>query len=52
MNGFKLSNLPIEPDAIESAGSLRDGIPSINQPKFILPDKVEFLQDADMPVDT
>jgi hypothetical protein len=48
VNGFKLTDLRIERDAIKSGGPPRDGIPSIDAPKFIAPDKADFMQDGDI----
>jgi hypothetical protein len=48
INGFKLTDLRIERDAIKSGGPPRDGIPSIDAPKFITPDKAEFMKDDDI----
>lgn len=48
INGFKLTDLRIELDAIKSGGPPRDGIPSINKPKFISPAKAGFMKDDDI----
>jgi hypothetical protein len=48
INGFKLTDLRIEREAIKSGGPPRDGIPSIDAPKFITPDKAEFMKDDDI----
>lgn len=48
INGFKLTDLRIEREAIKSGGPPRDGIPSIDAPKFIAPDKADFMQDDDI----
>lgn len=48
LNGFKLTDLRIERDAIKSGGPPRDGIPSIDKPKFISPDKADFMKDDDI----
>ncbi len=48
INGFKLSGLRIARDAIKSGGPPRDGIPSIDQPKFIAPEKADFMKDDDL----
>lgn len=48
INGFKLTDLRIERDAIKSGGPPRDGIPSIDAPKFITPDKADFMKDDDI----
>lgn len=48
INGFKLTDLRIERDAIKSGGPPRDGIPSIDAPKFVTPDKADFMQDGDI----
>lgn len=48
VNGFKLTDLRIERDAILSGGPPRDGIPSIDKPKFISPDQAGFMKDDDI----
>ena len=48
INGFELSSLRIERDAIKSGGPPRDGIPSIDKPKFIAPEKADFMKDDDL----
>ena len=48
VNGFKLTDLRIERDAILSGGPPRDGIPSIDAPKYIAPDKADFMKDDDI----
>lgn len=48
VNGFKLTDLRIEREAIKSGGPPRDGIPSIDTPKFIAPDKADFMKDDDI----
>lgn len=47
-NGFSVSNATIDKDDIFSGGPPRDGIPSIDQPKFIDIEKVNFLDDGDI----
>jgi hypothetical protein len=47
MNGFDLSNAVIPVNEIRSGGPPRDGIPSIDHPKFIAPGSVDYMQDAD-----
>ena len=47
-NGFDLSNASIEYEKIFSGGPPRDGIPSIDKPKFITTHKVDFLKDDDI----
>ncbi|MBE9527253.1 MAG: DUF3179 domain-containing protein [Proteobacteria bacterium] len=47
-NGFDLSNASIKIEDVFSGGPPRDGIPSIDNPKFIDVDKVDFLQDDDI----
>lgn len=47
-NGFDLSNASINIEDIFSGGPPRDGIPSIDKPKFIDVHKVDFLQDDDI----
>lgn len=48
INGFKLTDLRIERDAILRGGPPRDGIPSIDAPKFISPEKADFMKDDDI----
>ncbi len=45
---FDLSNLQIEPDEIRAGGPPKDGIPSIDHPKFVSPDRADFLQPDDL----
>ena len=47
-NGFDLSNASINKEEIFSGGPPRDGIPSIDQPKFIPVEKVDYLKDDDI----
>lgn len=47
-NGFKLTDLKIPLEEILSGGPPRDGIPSIDKPKFIAPDKADFMKDDDL----
>jgi Protein of unknown function (DUF3179) len=46
-NGFDLSNLTIRRDELVRGGPPRDGIPSIDQPRFIKASDVNFLRDGD-----
>ncbi len=48
MNGFDLSNTSINQKEIVSGGPPRDGIPSIDRPKFIAVNKVDYLHDDDI----
>ena len=48
LNGFELSRLSIDRSEIFSGGPDRDGIPSIDKPKFIAPNQVNFLSDDDL----
>ncbi|MCK5190294.1 MAG: DUF3179 domain-containing protein [Methylococcales bacterium] len=48
-NGFDLQGSLIPVQQILAGGPARDGIPSIDQPKFVLADKAGYLQD-DSPV--
>lgn len=48
INGFKLTDLRIEREAIKSGGPPRDGIPSIDKPKYIAPAKADFMKDDDI----
>ena len=47
MNGFNLDNAVIPSAQILSGGPPKDGIPSIDNPKFIAADKVDYLKDSD-----
>ena len=47
-NGFDLSNASINIEDVFSGGPSRDGIPSIDKPKFIDVHKVDFLRDDDI----
>ncbi len=46
-NGFDLSNRTISINKILSGGPPRDGIPSIDTPKFISAEQADFLNDKD-----
>ncbi len=48
INGFDLNNLSIDQTEVFSGGPGKDGIPSIDHPKFIAPTDVLFLHDNDM----
>lgn len=50
VNGFDLRGALIPVDEIERGGPPRDGIPAIDQPKFLPPDKAEFLKPDDLVV--
>jgi hypothetical protein len=47
LNGFDLSNASIPPRDIVAGGPPRDGIPSIDDPKFLPADRAGFLADED-----
>ncbi len=47
-NGFDLSNSTIRVPEILGGGPPRDGIPSIDAPKFIRPDAATFMRDDDV----
>ncbi len=47
-NGFDLSNSTIATHDIFQGGPPRDGIPAINNPKFVAVDEVDFLRDDDI----
>ncbi len=47
MNGFDLSNAVIPVNKIRSGGPSRDGIPSIDHPKFIASGSADYMQDTD-----
>jgi len=46
-NGFELSQASISSDQIFQGGPPRDGIPAINEPKFIAANQASFLKDHD-----
>jgi Protein of unknown function (DUF3179) len=46
-NGFILSDLRIPLDEILAGGPPKDGIPAINDPKFIMANEADFLHDSD-----
>ena len=46
-NGFTLDGASIPVDEIISGGPPKDGIPAINNPLFLTPDKASFLKDKD-----
>ncbi|WP_368430063.1 DUF3179 domain-containing protein [Sulfuricaulis sp.] len=46
-NGFDLAGALIPPEAVESGGPPRDGIPSIDQPRFAPGTRVKFVRDED-----
>lgn len=46
-NGFDVSTATIPRDEIQSGGPPRDGIPSIDKPKFVPASAASFLQDND-----
>jgi len=46
-NGFELSHASISSDQIFQGGPPRDGIPAINEPKFIAANQASFLKDND-----
>ncbi len=48
LNGFDISKLNIDANDILGGGPAKDGIPSIDQPKFISPSDVDFLNDDDL----
>lgn len=48
LNGFELTDLKIEEEAILPGGPPRDGIPSIDKPQYISPDKADFMKPDDM----
>lgn len=47
MNGFDLSDATIPISSMEAGGPPRDGIPAINEPKFLEADQVDFLKGDD-----
>src|SRR6056297_1786062 len=47
-NGFKLTDLRIPLEEIRSGGPPRDGIPSIDEPKYIAPGKADYMRDDDL----
>ena len=46
-NGFDLRDSAIDPALIENGGPGRDGIPSIDSPKFLAADEADFLDERD-----
>ena len=50
MNGFDLSNLTVPRTEVFSGGPPRDGIPSIDEPKFDSVTNASWLQDGDLVV--
>jgi len=46
-NGFSLNNALIPAEEIVSGGPQRDGIPSLDDPKFVAADRAGFLKDRD-----
>ena len=46
-NGFVVSNATIQLDDILSGGPPRDGIPAIDNPRFITPSEADFMQGDD-----
>lgn len=46
-NGFDVSNSRVTASEIRSGGPGRNGIPAIDQPKFVAPDKASFLGNED-----
>ena len=48
LNGFDLSNASIPRDDIFRGGPPRDGIPSIDDPRFVASSSVDYLDDGDI----
>lgn len=48
MNGFDLAGSLIDIEEIHSGGPPRDGIPSIDQPRFVAAADVDYLQEEDI----
>lgn len=46
-NGFDLTNASVDAEKIKSGGPPRDGIPSLDNPKFILQNQADYLEDSD-----
>lgn len=46
-NGFDLADITIPADKVFIGGPPRDGIPSIDKPKFLTADKADYLKDED-----
>ncbi len=46
-NGFNVTNALVPPEKILSGGPPRDGIPSIDQPKFVKATEADFLSEND-----
>jgi hypothetical protein len=47
-NGFDLTKSAIPREEIISGGPPKDGIPALDQPKFVRPDQATFLRDEDI----
>jgi len=47
LTGFKLDNAIVPKEEILSGGPPKDGIPAIMNPKFIAPNKADFLKPDD-----
>ena len=48
LNGFDLSNASIPREEILKGGPPRDGIPSINRPRFITVNEADYLKNKDI----
>lgn len=48
VNGFDLSDTSISKFEIFAGGPAKDGIPSIDEPRFISPEQVDYLKDDDI----
>ncbi len=46
-NGFDLNNAAVPVDEIRRTGVRRDGIPSIDEPQFVLAENADYLRDDD-----
>ncbi|MFN2477418.1 MAG: DUF3179 domain-containing protein, partial [Chthoniobacterales bacterium] len=49
-NGFDISNATVPRNEILAGGPPRDGIPSIDQPRFIIPGAADYLHEDDLVV--
>ena len=47
LNGFKLDDASVPPAEIQHGGPPRDGIPALNNPKFVTEGQADFLKPKD-----
>ena len=48
LNGFDMTNCLLDMNEVKRGGPPRDGIPSIDEPKFVGVDRVDYLKDSDI----